>query len=1481
MTFIVAPTVASLDNLLLNEFLDNPNIQNEENVFLLGDFLSSSESTSTSFEFVWKSFPIFKSSAFRTDDRGSKFIFCFAEYDKRDHSLKQLARFAVWIDSPSTITQQSSNSKQQQQQPFSFLPKINSNSLEPLQEDVEQESPTSPVKRDILVSPEPIIPYPSRLGSVSPGIKYGSASIPNYPPSSPESVDQYTSTANNDHSRSSRRSSEIMPESSNHFISETPLLENDQDPLAQALGISKTNNSTIIPYSSNGQGQGNVVPARASGSSNGAGNNTINTNSIIPTGPPNQQQSPPTSVSNSASADKPLHTHVVSSLILPDTAPLPSHQQQIHQVPQDLSTLSNSQPSDSSKENKLTLPRPSGDSVQQSEDGPVFRAQIADFEKRTSLLKTKFKKFLKRAITVHERQTALLEAHISFLQSIQETADTNISSFNSLTRSYFNNKSNSAYFSLNLLRKANADIHEHVIEPAKKLYEQEIKSFDIRKREFDDESREYYAWLSRYLSVKQEAKGKKKSDSDSKYIDKKRAFELCRFDYYTYLQDLNGGRKQQLVTYHLALFAESEISNLFSVADRIRNNNKQAIDMITNEAKEANKEWSRHRAEREVHRRAIERLTKDTPAPCVNSPKQTHQSMTNHALLPSSQSENSSPVVDTSAHFSRSNAISATPASSTAAAAAASTATAVERTMSPNLPMSPDPSATSSAPLASSVLSPDGTSAIRSSAQDANFSSNGALHSSDTSSAAPFTGNSKSNQMSPPPSVPLNSSHASPMLISSAERGVLSPTGGVITTGLFENDTLSARNNNKQGLLWAMSRPGGINEQINLNKPGWHKFWVVLGAGKLCEYTNWKQSLDLHNEPINLKMALVREARNAERRFCFEVVTPNYKRVYQATSEEDMHSWIQAINNGISSSLEESSVKDMRVGSETNSVASSVSNERGKTQNSHFDNSPSSNTGNHQSSSSSGGTKTGTEDALSPPKKGMDDIRGELAKLNVRKVSLHRRVSNAKGVSSSNSISNTSSDNSHHFRSTGAGSNSTSNVQSPSSRSAPSNQKQAYSGPSGSRISATVRGIDTSNNYCADCGSTSKVEWISINLLVVLCIDCSGVHRSLGSHISKVRSLTLDTASFTTNFLDTIKSVNNSIVNSIWEAKLPKPKASLKVSENRQVFITEKYVDKKYLEPVTKPNALLRLSVKTGDIGGILAALASGADSNTYMIDATTNTSDHEPLVMYALKAAPANQTTFPVAEILILNSADTSSITSNPEMVSKLSSNAIQYLMKRSAKGAPNPVLVNAAAASQNANNSTSANTSSTPNAQSNNGSAASPENSALPAINDSTSSANHSSISTHGSQQHNNTTNDIQAIGRGMRAHSNSLSEPYKTIKPTRSSHAAMTGATADNSGSHGALAGDLGSLGIYRSHSVSGPPSHSTTATSVTSSSEKPLSTGKVAAEHASAANNLSSNTNNASTSNATKNVDANGNTHRHISTINENGVNISKA
>lgn len=112
---------------------------------------------------------------------------------------------------------------------------------------------------------------------------------------------------------------------------------------------------------------------------------------------------------------------------------------------------------------------------------------------------------------------------------------------------------------------------------------------------------------------------------------------------------------------------------------------------------------------------------------------------------------------------------------------------------------------------------------------------------------------------------------------------------------------------------------------------------------------------------------------------------------------------------------------------------------------------------------------------------------------------------------------------------------------------------------------------------CADCGRASP-EWAIINLGCLVCIECSGIHRSLGVHISKVRSLVLDQLEPVN--MSILLRLGNDQVNAILEADMasqtgwerPAPDSS---REEKEKFIRSKYLYKGFMaaSPAAAPGS--------------------------------------------------------------------------------------------------------------------------------------------------------------------------------------------------------------------------------------------------------------------------------------------------------------------
>lgn len=214
----------------------------------------------------------------------------------------------------------------------------------------------------------------------------------------------------------------------------------------------------------------------------------------------------------------------------------------------------------------------------------------------------------------------------------------------------------------------------------------------------------------------------------------------------------------------------------------------------------------------------------------------------------------------------------------------------------------------------------------------------------------------------------------------------------------------------------------------------------------------------------------------------------------------------------------------------------------------------------------------------------------------------------------------------------------------------------------------TVRSIPESNNHCcADCNSTEAVEWISMNFLVVLCINCSSGHRNMGSHVSKIKSLKLD------NFNDKevevlLNYINNKDRNKVLEASafnIDKIMISSNSIERLQ-FIKDKYLEKKFITPVENVNDLLIKSVQKVNIEDTIKYLFMGGDPNVYVI--AKDSKDPITLFEYSLRKYLIVETTegpqkyFVISEFLILNGCKI------PKMASagNLTSEAVEYWSRK-----------------------------------------------------------------------------------------------------------------------------------------------------------------------------------------------------------------------
>ena len=273
-----------------------------------------------------------------------------------------------------------------------------------------------------------------------------------------------------------------------------------------------------------------------------------------------------------------------------------------------------------------------GEDMSAVEDGPLFRATMKSLEQKTGNMRTQMKKVLKKAEAAQQAQVECNQAMKGFLSALQEASGSNATAIKPALDHYFNQIAQQI---LQYETQNSAHLQKQIIEPLSKLYNLDIKQAESKKKDFEDESRDYYAYVSRYLGQRQDSlKEKKRAESDNKYQTKRRNFELKRFDYSSFMQDLHGGRKEQELLSHLTRFADGQTKSFLATARKIEGMSPQ-LDALVREVNDADKEYKFQRTEREEKRRTLEKSTAS-----YNEPANSLQNVPEAAATPSQNGYN-------------------------------------------------------------------------------------------------------------------------------------------------------------------------------------------------------------------------------------------------------------------------------------------------------------------------------------------------------------------------------------------------------------------------------------------------------------------------------------------------------------------------------------------------------------------------------------------------------------------------------------------------------------------------------------------------------------------------------------------------------------------------------------------------------------------------------------------------------------------------
>jgi len=251
---------------------------------------------------------------------------------------------------------------------------------------------------------------------------------------------------------------------------------------------------------------------------------------------------------------------------------------------------------------ELSNPRDDEHFLKEIEDGPVFRSRVAALERKTSILKTKTKKCITRADALLDAQNAYFEAGQRWYESLQQLAGSNAKAVQPLLSSYLDASMKESH----RFHREKAAQLQYLINELRRIYEHDIKLAETKKRAFEEESQEFYHNMGRYLARTDFPNASKQREKDTKYQTRRREFAMKRFDYWGYINDLTGGKKEGEILHQLCQYMVKKLDTLQEEA-KMEKELKPGLDVLLVQVEEASREFKLMKTEREQRRRDIEK----------------------------------------------------------------------------------------------------------------------------------------------------------------------------------------------------------------------------------------------------------------------------------------------------------------------------------------------------------------------------------------------------------------------------------------------------------------------------------------------------------------------------------------------------------------------------------------------------------------------------------------------------------------------------------------------------------------------------------------------------------------------------------------------------------------------------------------------------------------------------------------------------------